>query len=171
MNSKNSINPMTGNLEGTTTGRISAKTPAQSNTPKSAKPVKAAKAVTTPKGPKLCETENYFFVGGHQGERTKFSHPYNYDPILVFYTGLTPTGSLYSDRLSGWYERSVLDALMTKHFGNAGDYYHTRKPTAIEAFLRELMDKPTLVLTRVEEQCNQATGYPLWFFEYKVDPV
>lgn len=51
------------------------------------------------------------------------------------------------------------------HFGNESDYWNDRKPSKIEAFLRAYFDDPTLILTRVEEQCNQATGYPVWYFE------
>lgn len=106
-------------------------------------------------------------LGGHLGPRTKLSHPYSYDPILQFFSGREPTGSVYSDRLSGWYESAVMREKMLKHFGNESDYYNSRSPLTIEAFLQDLMDKPTLKLTRIEEHCNQSSGFPVWFFAYR----
>jgi hypothetical protein len=142
-------------MEGTTTGRISANNPARSNTPKADR-----------------DTGVYVFMDMFVNEdgtprRTKATHPYSYDPEIQYVTKLTPTGSCYSDRLQLWYPSEVLRAKMLEHFGESGDYYSGRSAAKIQAFLRDLMDKPSLVLTRIEEHCNQATGYPVWFFAYK----
>lgn len=113
----------------------------------------------------------YFVMPGElnaDGEpvRTKQSHPYSYDPIVTFMSRKVPTGSLYTDRLTSWYGYDTVHAMMQKHFGEQGDYWNSRSITKNTAFLRELLDKPTLCVTRVEEQCNQATGYPVWFIAY-----
>lgn len=100
--------------------------------------------------------------------RSKQEYPYSYDPICVYECKVEPTGWVYSDRLFSWYGYDVVRAKMQEYFGEAGeagDYYSNRKLGAIQAFLQDVMNKPTLVITRMEEHCNQATGYPMWFFE------
>lgn len=149
------------NTLGTRTGRISSRTMQRSNTPK-------PDNLSVDEGD---EPTRVIFFGMHSGPRTKATHPYSYDPMLVFDSGVEPTGSAYSDRLMGWYEYSVVRAKMQKHFGEQGDYYSSRSPAAIQAFLRDLMDKPELELVRIEEHCNQATGYPVWFFAFRDKPA
>lgn len=145
------------NVYGTQTGRISSKTPVRSNSPKSA---------DEPAGQEL-GLQHVVYYGAHLGPRTKATHPYSYDPILVFDRGEEATGSAYSDRLLDWYDRDIVRAKMKLHFGEDGDYYSSRSPAAIQAFLRDLKGVPDLVLTRIEEHCNQATGFPVWYFAYK----
>lgn len=108
----------------------------------------------------------FFDTNDDPDHRSKAQYPYSYDPICIFNSSTEPTGSVYSDRLVGWYKYDVVRAKKLKHFGEVGDYYSNRSITSIQSFLRDLMDKPTLVVTRVEEQCNQATGHPLWYFAY-----
>jgi hypothetical protein len=105
--------------------------------------------------------------GMHLGPRTKADHPYSYDPLLVYATGEQADGSVYSDRFRMWYDSAVLKSAMERHFGKTGDYYYDRSPTAIEAFLRDLLGKPQLKLVRIEEHCNVSNGYPCWFFAYQ----
>ena len=154
------------NGQGTQTGRISAKKASKSNTPKSDVP-------TVVNLDEDGELEGYSprfeMVGCHLGPRSKFTHPYSYDPLLQFRTGIEPTGSVYSDRLRGWYDYALIREKMKVHFGNEGDYYNNRSSQAIQAFLRDLLGKPHLQLTRIEEHCNQASGFPVWFFAYRDD--
>jgi hypothetical protein len=105
-------------------------------------------------------------VGMHLGPRTKLDHPYTYDPILQFASGIQPNGSLYTDRLKLWYDYKVLKAAMQRHFGDESDYFDRRPVTKIQDFLRDLMGSPKLVITRIEEHCNQSNGYPCWFIAY-----
>lgn len=161
------------NLEGTRTGRLSCKTSTKSNRPKGQGKVVA----TDDNGRQLMMDEDIGepgtlppgveIVGMHLGPRTKWNHPYSYDPILQFSTGEQPDGSCYSDRLMSWYGYDVVRKTMQKHFGEQGDYWNQRKPEAIQGFLRELLSYPELKLTRIEEHCNVATGYPVWFFAYQ----
>lgn len=101
-----------------------------------------------------------------QGRRTKFTHPYSYDPIVQWSSGQKYQSVVYTDRLKGWYPYEKLQELKKKHFGNAGDYWSERKPAAIQAFLRELFNKPSLQLHFVEEHCNVANGFPVWLLGY-----
>ncbi len=141
------------NVEGTRTGRFSSKVEQRSNTPKP--------------GDESDEPRVVYFMGGHLGPRTRQTHPYSYDPILVHATGEEPTGSLYSDRLMGWYGYDTVRAAMQRHFGDQRDDYSGRSVSSIDAFLRELLGQPELRVVRIEEHCNQATGYPVWFFAYR----
>lgn len=97
--------------------------------------------------------------------KTKQTHPYNYDPIVLYKNGKTATGSVYSDRLFQQdYEKH--DEICQKVFGNRGQYWDKREPKQIEKFLSEYFGKK-ITLTRITEYCNQSTGYPCWRFDYK----
>lgn len=100
--------------------------------------------------------------------RTKWSHPYNYDPILQWAGGADPNGTVYTDRLLSW-DYKKHDELCEKHFGDRGQYWSNRKPQTIEAFLRDYLDAPGLVLCVVTEHCNQSTGFPVWRLDYRKD--
>jgi len=102
--------------------------------------------------------------------RTKQSHPYSYDPITQFSRPASKDDaedSVYSDRMDEW-DPELCAKLKNKHFGNTGDYWDQRSPAAIESFLKDYFTAPNLILTKVIEHCNQATGYPVWQF-YFVD--
>lgn len=99
------------------------------------------------------------------GVRTKATHPYNYDPVLQFCVPGTVNVSMYSDRFSLWWKLDLLRAKYKEYFGESGDYWASRKPEAIQAFLRDMTGNAELKLLRVEEHCNQATGYPCWHFQ------
>lgn len=101
-----------------------------------------------------------------EGTRTKLTHPYSYDPILQWKSGTPHQHVVYTDRLNTWYGYERVQQLKLKHFGNIGDSWNNRRPKAIEEFLRELMNKPQLTVHRIEEHCNQASGYPVWLLGY-----
>lgn len=103
--------------------------------------------------------------------RTPQTHPYNYDPFTIW-GGPNPSanGSEWTDRLQQW-DYSKYKALSEKHFSNGSRPFssHGCQGELIQAFLRDFLDKPTLILTRVIEYCNQSSGYPLWCMVYVVD--
>lgn len=101
--------------------------------------------------------------------RTKATHPYSYDPFTVWRGRGKPEGGVYTDRLFQW-DYKKHDALCIKHFGNRGQYWDQREPAKIQAFLRDYLGAPELVLCEVQEHCNQATGYPCWYFAYRKTP-
>ena len=97
--------------------------------------------------------------------RTKYTHPYNYNPITQYDTGKKANNTVYTDRLNQWdFEKSR--KLREKHFGDIGDYWDTRSPEDIESFLRDYTNNNDLELIRVIEYCNQATGFPVWRLDY-----
>jgi hypothetical protein len=98
--------------------------------------------------------------------RTKLTHPYNFDPITVWVSPDKPTDSVYSDRLYTW-DPEKHNLLCRKHFGDEGQYWSSRPPEKIQDFLRDYKEMPNLVLCEIQEQCNQATGYPVWYFAYR----
>lgn len=98
--------------------------------------------------------------------RSKMTHPYSYDPFVIWKDpNLTATNTVYSDRLHQWDYKKHND-LCEKHFGNQGQYWDRRAPKAIEAFLRDYNDNPTLELVRIVEYCNASNGYPCWRLDY-----
>ena len=104
--------------------------------------------------------------GQEPGARSKLTHPYNYDPILQWKGSGEPTGTVYTDRLLQW-DYAKHNELCMKHFCDVSQYWDGRHPKAIEAFLRDYLDAPELVLCAITEHCNQATGFPLWRLDYR----
>lgn len=105
---------------------------------------------------------------GKAVKRTPRTHPYNYDPFVLWRGGKNEDsdGTAYSDRLRQW-DGEKHDRLCLQHFGEKGCWWNTRDPAKIEAFLRDYLDSPELKLVLVMQYCNQATGYPVWRFDYK----
>ncbi len=99
----------------------------------------------------------------------KFNNPYSYKPFLMWHTrNEVPAGeqgTAYSDRL--YRQNSTkYNELCEKHFGDQGQYFDRRDPSKIEAFLKDYWNYPHLVLVSITEHCNQATGFPLWQFNF-----
>lgn len=107
----------------------------------------------------------------HRGEvvtKTKETNPYNYDGFLIW--NVSPcaeaTGSVWTDRLFQWDYQLTTD-LIKKHFNTGSQYFDKYGPEELQAFLRERLEKPNLVIVFLQEECNQATGYPVWLIGYK----
>lgn len=110
-------------------------------------------------------------VGTHLGPRTKQTNPYSYDALLQWKKyDKTPenASAVYSDRMLQW-DYTKFRSLCREHFNHEGDYFGGRSPKKIEAFMRAYFGNPDLELVRIEEHCNQSSGYPVWAFFY-VDP-
>ncbi len=100
--------------------------------------------------------------------KTKQSHPYDYDPITLYLVEGEVTNTIYNDRLSQWdYKKRNL--LCKKHFNNEGDYWDNREPNLIEKFLRDWVDDQNLKLISIIEYCNSSNGYPYWRFDFQTD--
>jgi hypothetical protein len=104
---------------------------------------------------------------GQPVERTKQQYPYSYDGFVQWRDTNKPkaNGTIYSDRLTQW-DFPKYDLLCMKHFGNKSQYWDSREPEKIEAFLRDWCEDPELELTMVMEYCNVSNGYPCWRFDY-----
>ena len=103
------------------------------------------------------------WISADSNVRTKATHPYNYDPFTMWRGPGKPDYGVYTDRLFQW-DYKKHDALCIKHFGNRSQYWDHRNTDKIQAFLRDYFNMPDLVLCEVQEHCNQATGYPVWYF-------
>lgn len=107
---------------------------------------------------------------GPEFGKTKLTNPYDFDPITHFQADNIPDDarvtSAWSDRLPSQYPDRY-EAVATAHFGvgATGDFWDRRSPESIEAFLRDLLDCPDLVLVAVVETCNVSTGYSVWQFK------
>lgn len=88
-----------------------------------------------------------------------------YNSPVIFNSGQKATSTVYSDRLYRW-DYKKHDELCKKHFGNEGQHWSNRGSEQIEAFLRDYVGDQSLVLCRIEEHENKATGYPVWRFDY-----
>lgn len=104
--------------------------------------------------------------------KTKWTHPYNYDPILYYqhpkFDSMNQHRAVYSDRLYSWNQKKY-DELCRQYFGETSHDWTMRNHVKIEKFLQDYLEKPNLILTKVEEHCNKATGYPVWVFLYVLE--
>lgn len=104
---------------------------------------------------------------GQQVNRSKRDYPYSYDGFVTWRGGENDeaASTIYSDRLLQWdYEKH--NDLCLKHFGNEGQYWDSRSPSKIEAFLRDWTGNQALRLILIMEYCNVSNGYPCWRFDY-----
>jgi hypothetical protein len=108
------------------------------------------------------------FVGedGRPVRKTKYTHPYSYDPFVVWRGEGEANGSAYTDRLLQWdYDKH--NELRRRHFGDVAQLrWGTDDPAKIEAFLRDFFDSPELRLVKVVEYCNVSNGYPCWRLDF-----
>jgi len=109
----------------------------------------------------------YIDENGNSIERTPRSHPYSYDGYVIWRGGVSSdaNGTIYTDRLSQW-DYKKCERLKQKHFGNTGDYWDNRKPSDIEAFLSDWLEKQVKLILLMQ-YCNVSNGYPLWRLDYK----
>lgn len=100
--------------------------------------------------------------------RTKELHPYSYDPFTLWHRGgnENANGTIYTDRLYQW-DYVKHDELCKRHFGDTGQYWDRRSPTAVQEFLREWCEDKNLLLIEIMEYCNYSTGYPVWRLDYR----
>lgn len=91
--------------------------------------------------------------------RTKMSHPYNYEPIVLLRSEKKGTDNAYTDRMCGWDRDKFYKGLEQK-----GELrFSWGDKTKVNNFLRVYYDDPTIEVVQVVEYCNEATGYPTWF--------
>lgn len=105
------------------------------------------------------------YVRPMQAVRTKFTHPYSYDPITLFSSTTKATDSVHTDRMDQW-DHTKYQECAAKHLKRV--HFDRQTPSDVEAFLRAYMDNDKVVLTGIIEYCNQATGYPTWRLDYTV---
>ena len=71
---------------------------------------------------------------------------------------------MYSDRLRQW-DSDKFKKYSLSVFGNEADYFNERSPRKISEFLSLYFDRKVVVI-KITEWCNVATGYPVWSFEF-----
>lgn len=98
----------------------------------------------------------------------KLNHPYAYDGIEVFVMPVPMenfgTGSVYSDRLFQ-HDHASYNRFCREVWGNEGQYFYDRTPNGVSKFLSLYYGRKVQVYL-VKECCNQATGYPVWYFQF-----
>jgi len=108
-------------------------------------------------------------------KKTKHSHPYSYDPFLLWYNEEVRTlqddngqmrnvSTVYTDRLLQW-DWDKHNRLCRKHFGDEGQLWHQRDPKKIEEFLCDWHDKKIVLIANIQ-YVNISNGYPLWRLDF-----
>jgi len=118
----------------------------------------------------IIDGEGHALFNMAEGKKTPLTHPYNYDPFVIWENGEENNSSVYSDRMLQW-DWNKFNECAKKVFGNEGQIFYDRDPEDIEKFLRLYFDEPNLILCRITQHCNQSTGYPLWRFDYKKENI
>jgi hypothetical protein len=101
-----------------------------------------------------------------------FSYRQGNGPFEVFVQGL-PEGSAqyklsdaYSDRMMDWdFEKFTRCA---SEAGIKGQYFSGNTPNQAQNFIRLYYNNPNLILVKVVQYNNAATGYPIWYFVWAV---
>lgn len=102
----------------------------------------------------------------HHPPRTKWSHPYSYDPIEVVFTCGDATGSAYTDRMTSWDYTKFYDELGKLNKGKGEMSFSWSNRELVQKFCRRYFNDKSMTITRVVEMCNQSTGYPLWLISW-----
>ena len=101
-----------------------------------------------------------------EGKKTPLTHPYNYDPFVIWENEQKAEGSVYSDRMLQWdYEQ--FNKSVKAVFGDTRQIFTGSTPEQIQELLRLYFEKPDLILCKITQHCNQSTGNPIWRFDYK----
>lgn len=107
----------------------------------------------------------YVNLRGDVVTRNPQTHPYSYDPFLLWKGDYKEGDSIvYSDRLISW-DHEKFNKCCMEVFNNKGQNFNNRKPKDIEKFLSLYFDKD-IKLTAIEEGCNVSNGYPYWIFYF-----
>lgn len=123
------------------------------------------------------EYRDYFGIDGYergpdlyQGRprRTKRSHPYSYDPFVIWGAENQKDHAYYTDRMQQW-DYTKYERLCQQHFEWPSFNPHAR-PHIIETFLSDYLGRK-VTLTCVMEWCNQASGFPLWTMHWQEIPA
>jgi hypothetical protein len=103
------------------------------------------------------------------GERkTKWTHPYNYDPIIVYFGSARKGDSaVYSDRLwQGDYNKCEA-SINSIRSTDPQQRFRNDDPKQVEQFVSLYYNKQVEV-TAIVEGCNASNGYPYWIFYFRV---
>lgn len=115
------------------------------------------------KAMKAAPPAKYRGIDGEPCVRTKDTHPYAYDEFVVW-GGFGERGdsAIYSDRLREC-DAIKFERLQAKHFPECvtSGWANVSKP-ALTAFMREFFNDPGMHVERLTQQCNIATGFPIW---------
>lgn len=102
----------------------------------------------------------------HVPTRTKRSHPYNYDPIVLIDSGEKGNASVYSDRMVSWDYDKFYACLHKINNGMGELSFRWASRDLVTALMRDYNNDPGLEVTRVVEMCNASNGYPVWLVVY-----
>lgn len=105
-------------------------------------------------------------IDGKPVERDIYSHPYSYDPFVIWKGNYDPSDSaVYSDRLMQW-DFARFNKCAQAVLGDERQMFSNCSPNSVERFLSLYFDK-NIKLTGIQQGCNVSTGYSYWIFHYK----
>lgn len=98
--------------------------------------------------------------------RTPISHPYSYDPYVIWKKYNKYNNTVYSDRLVQW-DYSKYNRIRKDIFKDESQYWDNCSGKDVELFLRKYFNDDTIVLCGVMKGCNVSSGYPYWIFMFR----
>lgn len=108
----------------------------------------------------------YEDINGEPTKRTKTTHPYSYDPYVVFRNGKNEeiNETAYHDRMIQWDFQKFRDCLNKNGIKGELSIGDPENWNKIEPFLRDYFDDQELKLIILMEGANLANGYPYYVF-------
>ena len=108
----------------------------------------------------------YVDSNGQPIERTPSTHPYNYDSYVLWRN--LPNDKVcdgaYSDRMRQW-DSEKFERCWKEHCGT-GQYWSEYSQEQITNFVRAYYDNQEIQICYLQQCCNQATGFPLWYVAF-----
>lgn len=104
-------------------------------------------------------------IDGKPVERPYYEYPYSYSRTCIFENGFKKSDRVvWSDRLLNNSDRAW--DLWNEILGT-GQFLSNKAPDLVEEWLRAVLNKPNIILTGVEEECNVSNGYPYWLLYFR----
>jgi hypothetical protein len=113
----------------------------------------------------------YCDLNGKPVECTPITHPYSYDPYVVWKGDYNEKDyAVYSDRLYQ-YDHKKYNEACEKVFGNQGQVFFERQPKDVEKLLQLIYEDDTIELTAIMQGANKSSGHRYWVFFYRTEKI
>lgn len=114
----------------------------------------------------------YFDLNGNIVEKTPETHPYSYDPFVIYKSPDFDNSYITcadSDRMLLW-SPDKFQTAYKEIWGTDSQSFNGKKPEDINRFLNLYFEKD-VKLEAVVQNCNLSTGFPYWTFFTRKEPA
>ena len=122
-------------------------------------------------GHRLFTDSRYRDEDGRPVERTPLTHPYSYSTFVEYQNPRIhrndADGDAYDDRMREWDYKKHEKAMEDTREAIKSKYIDFKNPRHVEIYLRFYWEDPELTLVTILHGCNQASGYPVFYFRWQ----